>query len=201
MDDTPGTLAAPHTHAVEIRKSRFRASAAPATDADAALAFVREASDAGANHNCWAYRVGQAYRFGDDGEPTGSAGKPILAAIDGQRLDQVAVVVSRWFGGIKLGIGGLVRAYGGTAAECLRGAPQLPLVAMARRQLDCGFAEWPLLKNRLQAWQAEVEHEEFGVAGVRVQLTLPERHVDALDQLVADVSHGRGRLRVVASAG
>src|SRR3546814_18000784 len=75
-----------------------------------------------ATHNCWAWRIGDDYRSNDDGEPAGTAGRPILAAIDGQGMDRVVVVVTRWFGGIKLGAGGLVRAYGGTAAECLRRA-------------------------------------------------------------------------------
>ncbi len=72
------------------------------------------------------------YRSNDDGEPGGTAGRPILAAIDGQGFDRVAVVVTRWYGGIKLGAGGLVRAYGGAAAECLRAAPRRPLVVAVR---------------------------------------------------------------------
>jgi hypothetical protein len=83
-----------------------------------------------ATHNCWAWRIGGDYRSSDDGEPAGTAGRPILAAIDGQGFDRVMVVVTRWFGGIKLGAGGLVRAYGGAAAECLRTAPRVPLVGM-----------------------------------------------------------------------
>ena len=73
-----------------------------------------------ATHHCWAYRIGPAYRFGDDGEPGGTAGAPILRAIEGQGVDRVMVVVVRFYGGVKLGTGGLARAYGGTAAECLR---------------------------------------------------------------------------------
>jgi putative IMPACT (imprinted ancient) family translation regulator len=78
------------------------------------------------------------YRSSDDGEPAGTAGRPILAAIDGQGFDRVMVVVTRWFGGIKLGAGGLVRAYGGAAAECLRTAPRVPLVGM-RTLVLAGF--------------------------------------------------------------
>src|SRR5690606_40308537 len=93
----------------------------------AAKAFIAAHSDREANHNCWAWRIGQAYRFSDDGEPGGTGGKPILQAIDGQSLDRVAVVVTRWFGGILLGSGGLIRAYGGTAAMCLREAGKVRL--------------------------------------------------------------------------
>ena len=116
------TLAATAQLAQEVRKSRFLANAAHVTTPDDALAFVAAMGHADATHNCWAYRIGQQYRFNDDGEPSGTAGKPILQAIDGQGLDEVVVVVTRWFGGIKLGAGGLMRAYGGCAAECLREA-------------------------------------------------------------------------------
>jgi len=122
--DAMVTLASRWQLQQEIRKSRFLAQAAPVDDDAAADTFIAEVSDRGATHNCWAWRLGNRYRFNDDGEPGGSAGRPILAAIDGQGLDHVVVVVTRWFGGIKLGVGGLVRAYGGCAAECLRTAPR-----------------------------------------------------------------------------
>ncbi|PYD46715.1 IMPACT family protein, partial [Novacetimonas pomaceti] len=89
----------------EIRKSLFLAQAAPVSSADAALAFIAEVSDPDATHNCWAYRIGQSYRSDDDGEPGGTAGRPILQVIEGQGFDRTVVVVTRWFGGIKLGAG------------------------------------------------------------------------------------------------
>jgi uncharacterized YigZ family protein len=195
MDGTLSTLAAPCTHEDSIRKSRFLAQAAPVADTAAALAFIAAVADAAATHNCWAWRIGQDYRFNDDGEPAGTAGRPILQAIDGQRLDGVAVVVTRWFGGIKLGAGGLVRAYGGTAAECLRRAAQVPIIVMARVALECGFAEWPLLQSRLPTWQAVVEQEDYGADGVSLVVALPERHETALQALVANLSRGQHAVR------
>src|SRR6202012_2980677 len=114
------TLVTIARHSEDIRKSRFLAQAAPVETPQQALAYVQAVSDAGATHNCWAYRIGQEYRFNDDGEPGGTAGRPILQAIEGQGIDRVVVVVTRWYGGIKLGAGGLARAYGGTAAEGMR---------------------------------------------------------------------------------
>ena len=114
MSEPLATLTQRCRHQEDIRKSRFLALAAPVPSIEHALAFVREVSTPEATHNCWAYRIGHDYRFNDDGEPGGTAGRPILQAIDGQRMDGVAVVVTRWYGGIKLGAGGLVRAYGGT---------------------------------------------------------------------------------------
>jgi uncharacterized YigZ family protein len=108
-----------------IKKSRFIAVAGPLANEQEAKRFIAAHSDPNANHNCWAWRSGQTYRFSDDGEPSGTAGKPILQAIDRLELDHVAVVVTRWFGGVLLGSGGLARAYGGTAAACLRAAPRV----------------------------------------------------------------------------
>ena len=191
MSETLSTLAQPCRHQEEIRKSRFLATAAPVASAEQAKSFLREVAEPTATHNCWAYRIGQAYRFNDDGEPGGTAGRPILQAIDGQQMDRVVVVVARWYGGIKLGAGGLVRAYGGTAAECLRRAERVPLVATARLQLHCDFTELALLKVRLKELQAEVEHEAFDTDGVELQLCLPDNQVAEAQRRISDISRGR----------
>lgn len=194
MPDTRYTLASPCTHEVEIRKSRFLAHAAPVSTVEEAMAFVREVGDASANHDCWAYRIGQLYRFNDDGEPSGSAGKPILAAIDGQDLDGVVAVVTRWFGGIKLGIGGLIRAYRGTAAECMRRGERVPVIPTTRLVLECGYPDLAPIKSHMETLRAEICHEDFGAHGVRMRLAVPDEHIDTLRRLVGDVTHGRGSL-------
>ncbi len=195
MNTTLSTLVQRCRHAQEIRKSRFLAIAAPVTSGQQALAFLREVADPAATHNCWAWRIGQDYRFNDDGEPGGSAGRPILQAIEGQQMDAVVVVVTRWYGGIKLGVGGLVRAYGGTAAECLRLAERAPIVSMARLGVHCEFAELALLMARLPELQAEVEQQDFGAGGVELQLRLPDSQVDQARLLLADISRGRSVAR------
>src|SRR3546814_5756024 len=93
-DQTPvslHTLATAATHAVEVKHSRFLAHAVPVEDADAALQALAEVSVPDATHNCWAWRIGDDYRSNDDGEPAGTAGRPILAAIAGQGMDRVVV--------------------------------------------------------------------------------------------------------------
>jgi uncharacterized YigZ family protein len=191
MSDTLYTLASACQHSEDIKKSRFLAQAAPAQTPELALAFVREVSDAAATHNCWAYRIGQDYRFNDDGEPGGTAGRPILQAIEGQGIDRAVVVVTRWYGGTKLGAGGLVRAYGGTAAECLRSAERVPMVAMARLGLRCDFGELALLKARLRELNAEVQQEHFDADGVELEIQLPEGRVKETLSRIIDISRGR----------
>ncbi|MBC7990556.1 MAG: YigZ family protein, partial [Luteimonas sp.] len=166
---------------------------APVTSAEAALAFVAAVSQADATHNCWAYRVGAGYRSSDNGEPAGTAGRPILAAIDGQGMDQVVAVVTRWYGGIKLGVGGLVRAYGGAAAECLRRGERRPLLAMTRLGLACGFADSAEVHAAIAAFDAIKLEERFGADGVHFALYLPAAHADALKLRLRDATRDRVR--------
>jgi len=197
MTNPRSTLAAPAQLAQDVRKSRFLANAASASTPDAAIAFVTAVADAGATHNCWAYRTGQHYRFNDDGEPAGTAGKPILQAIDGQGLDEVVVVVTRWFGGIKLGAGGLMRAYGGCAAECLRGAAKRELIPTSDVEFDLGFSALPLLYARLADFDARKLSESFVSDGAVLRVRVPIVRLDALRALLADVSRGQCSVRVL----
>lgn len=187
------TLAAPARHELEARRSRFLAQATHVDSPDAALAWLREVSDPQATHNCWAWRIGADYRSTDDGEPGGSAGRPILAAIEGQDMDCVAVLVSRWFGGIKLGTGGLARAYGGGAAKCLQQAPRSELVERCRVRFACAFADHALLKARSLALGASVAAEDYGADGVVLTLELPVARFEALQALLVDLSRGQVR--------
>ena len=188
------TLAARARQEAEIKKSRFLAQAAPVTSPEDATAFLAEVSDPGATHNCWAWRIGQNYRFNDDGEPASTAGKPILAAIDGQGLDAVMVVVTRWFGGIKLGVGGLVRAYGGTAAECLRQAERRVIIPQVAARLFCGFEHIGSVHTLLSAHAAVKTEERYEADGVVLELLLPQQHFDALASTLGDATRGQARL-------
>ena len=190
----PDTLATPVSHSLEIKHSRFIAHAAPIQNAAAALEFLQQVAVADATHNCWAYRYGNDYRSSDDGEPSGTAGRPILAAIDGQGFDRVMVVVTRWYGGIKLGAGGLVRAYGGTAAECLRLAPRLPLIAMAELDVQAGFEDLGPLHAALGANLAEKVDEAFTADGVNLHLRLPADQVEPLKNRLRDATRDRVRI-------
>lgn len=192
------TLAAPASQLLEVRHSRFLARAAAADAPAAAMDFIGQASDPDASHNCWAWRIGQDYRSSDDGEPAGTAGRPILAAIDGQGYDRVAVVVSRWFGGIKLGAGGLVRAYGGAAAECLRLAARQPLVTMAELELACAFEDLGTVHMALHAHSVEKTGERFEADGAHLALRLPAADAAALRTRLRDATRNRVRFATPA---
>ena len=191
------TLAAPATHLLEVKHSRFLAQAVAVDSADGAQAALAPLGDPAATHNCWAWRVGAQYRSSDDGEPAGTAGRPILAAIDGQGCDQVLVVVTRWFGGIKLGAGGLVRAYGGAAAECLRRADKRPLIVFAELEFACPFANLGDAHAALNAAGASKSDERFDADGVTLRVRLPADRVDDLKTRLRDAT--RDRVRFAAS--
>ncbi len=188
------TLVAPVVHVLEVKHSRFIVHASPVDDADAALDYLRQVMDPAATHNCWAYRLGDQYRSSDDGEPAGTAGRPILAAIDGQGYDRVMAIVTRWYGGIKLGAGGLVRAYGGSVAECLRSAERRPLVAKRELQLHCPFDELGNVHALLAALDVEKLGEAFDEQGATLCLRLPVDAVDGLKTRLRDATRDRALL-------
>jgi uncharacterized YigZ family protein len=184
------TLDAPAELVREIKKSRFVVRAGPVEQRADARAFIERSRDPQATHNCWAWKIGQDYRFSDDGEPGGTAGQPILRAIEGQGLDRVVVLVTRYFGGIKLGAGGLVRAYGGAAAECLRQAPRREVRPTVAVRIEAPGALYPLFAMPGVQKQAE----RFEAAGLVVELAVEQDRLAELERSVRDATRGRGRI-------
>ncbi|MGE8046417.1 IMPACT family protein [Pseudomonas monteilii] len=178
----------------EIRKSRFITLAAPITSVEDAVRFFDRHADPAATHNCWAWKLGDQYRSNDDGEPGGTAGRPILAAIEAQDCDQVAVLVIRWYGGIQLGTGGLARAYGGGANKCLQQAPKRVLVQRDTFTCTCAFGELALLKLRLADVDGLVVDEQFTANGVDLHLAVSPDRAEHLQRQLADLSRGRIQL-------
>ena len=187
----PYTLAIPTELTEEIKKSRFIVNAAPVTSADQAAQFIDTISDPNATHNCWAWKIGQQYRFNDDGEPTSTAGRPILSAIEGQDCDQIVVVVTRHFGGIKLGTGGLIRAYGGSTSHCLQQATLIELIARITLQFHCYYNEWPIIENRLKELDVIIENQEFDAEGVKVSIAITKDNSLILSKNISDITRGR----------
>lgn len=190
---TAFTLAAPATHGVEIKRSRFVACAMPIASAGEVSAVLHAVAVADATHNCWAWRYGQEHRSSDDGEPAGTAGRPILAAIDGQGFDRLLVVVTRWYGGTRLGAGGLVRAYGGTAAECLRRAGRIPLVETTRFALHAPFDALGAVHNAISTSAATKLDETFDAGGIRLVVEVPADAADGLKSKLRDATRDRVR--------
>ena len=187
----PYTLAIPTQLTEEIKKSRFIVNAAPVTSAEQAAQFIDSINDPNATHNCWAWKIGQQYRFNDDGEPTSTAGRPILSAIEGQDCDQVVVVVTRYFGGIKLGTGGLIRAYGGSTSHCLQQATLIELIARITLQFHCYYNEWPIIENRLKELDVIIENQEFDAEGVKVSIAITKDNSVVLQKNISDITRGR----------
>ena len=187
----PSTLVGPCEFREEIRKSRFITLAAPINSPADAHAFIEQNSDLNATHNCWAWKLGGQYRSTDDGEPGGTAGRPILAAIEAQDFDRVVVLVIRWYGGIQLGTGGLARAYGGGANKCLQQAARLPLINRVPLTFDCTFSELALVKLRLAELNGVVDTEDFTASGVELSIALGPEQIETFQRQLADLSRGR----------
>ncbi|KGN48713.1 uncharacterized protein LOC101204297 isoform X1 [Cucumis sativus] len=145
----------------EIKKSKFIAIAGPVSSEQSAFSFLSQVRDPRATHNCWAYQVGDQYRSNDDGEPSGTAGKPIHSAIVSSGIDRVMVVVIRYFGGIKLGTGGLVRAYGGVASECLKSAQTCVVKSKVPMGVEVPFDLLGVLYHQLQSFQVEDIKQDY----------------------------------------
>ena len=191
------TLVGPATFEKVIKKSRFVCRAAPAEREDEALAFLDRVRDPDATHNCWAFRIGDRYRFSDDGEPAGTAGRPILSAIEGQGLDRVMVVVTRYFGGVKLGAGGLVRAYGGVAAECLRRAPKRPIVRWMRAWVRLPYAAEGAF-HRLLARHGGRKLEARYAEAAEFLVELPEDALAPFAAALGNETRGEARVEPIA---
>lgn len=175
-----------------VKRSRFLAIADTVQTPEQALAFIEAHSVPDATHNCWAYQIGDQYRFSDDGEPGGTAGRPILQAIQGQQCDHVVVLVVRWFGGTKLGTGGLVRAYGGCAAQCLRLADKTEIVDEITVSCHCSFPDLALVQSRFAHYRIKVVSEEFGSEGVSWVLRLPAHVYDEFNEQFMNQTRGQG---------
>lgn len=179
----------------KIKGSRFFGTAAPTASRDAAEAFVAELRETyrDATHNCWAYRLAsdpEALRYSDDGEPSGTAGQPILREVGGRDLVDVAVVVTRYYGGTKLGTGGLVRAYGAAAAAVLDDAAVVErrVVQTLRLRFDYGFTG--PVQGVLSAHALEPARADYG-ADVAFDLEVPVEDLEVVRRELVDATTGK----------
>lgn len=150
-----------------VNKSRFLACARHTPDEEGALDTIRESRDRypEATHHCYGYITGEGgntVRFSDDGEPSGTAGMPILQVIQKRGLSRVTVVVTRYFGGIKLGAGGLVRAYGNAAAQALDAAGVAEILLCPTGRLTIEYGDYGAVAHWLTGQGVPVSDMEYG---------------------------------------
>ncbi|MBS1211592.1 MAG: hypothetical protein H6R26_208 [Proteobacteria bacterium] len=188
-------------HQELIKNSIFIAYAGRADDARQAAEFLHAilTRHQDASHLCWAYKISGQYRFSDGGEPGGTAGQPILRAIEGQNLDHVVVGVIRYFGGTKLGTGGLARAYGGTAAEALRQAEKRLESPRVELIIEVAFEHMGAVYRLLDSVAAERGDENYSDSGLRIRAKVPSSAVEKLGSALRDATRGEfGMTRVGA---
>ena len=187
-----------------IERSRFICTLAPVTTPEEAQAFIRElnAEFPDATHNCWAYVAGPPGSTGrigmsDAGEPHGTAGRPMLTVLLHSVVGDVAAVVTRYYGGVKLGTGGLVKAYGGAVQLALETMPRAERVDWAELRVAVGYPSVTAVQQLLPAHEAEVLAEEYG-ADVRYRLRVPRPGLPALRAALLDATRGRAEVAEVA---
>ena len=187
-------------HRVEetIRRSRFISTAAHAPDADAAHAFVGRMRDEfpDGTHNCWAFVAGPPgimthIGMSDDGEPHGTAGRPMLAALLNGDIGEIVVVCTRYYGGVQLGTGGLSRAYSGGVKLALESLPTEERVERVRVEVTIGYAGVDAAQRIFEEMEVEVEAEEYG-AEVRYVCGVPEPALSDFRAAIADATRGAG---------
>ncbi|WP_395318449.1 IMPACT family protein [Variovorax sp. UC74_104] len=186
------TLAQPVHSELVIKKSRFIGCVQPVADRAAALAVVASlrAEHPAAAHVCWALMAGGQSAANDDGEPGGTAGRPMLEVLRHQQVEGALATVVRYFGGVKLGAGGLVRAYTDAIAQALLGATLVPLLRQRSLRCSVPYALEGLVRRELSAAGAVLEAVQHG-DDVAFAFSLPEPDADAFIARLGDAAQGR----------
>jgi len=184
------------SYSEEIKKSRFITFLSHTDGVEAARAFVQRTKleHPAARHHCWAWVAGapddsQQLGFSDDGEPSGTAGKPMLAQLMGNNIGEITAVVVRYYGGIQLGTGGLVKAYGGGVQQALRLLTRVIKVPMLNFQLICDYAQLGDLERMILRFDGQLLHSEF-LQNITLTLALPHAQVAGFTQNLSDFSRG-----------
>ncbi len=202
MEDSYYTIAGEAQHERKVKGSRFIGECGPVTTVEAAQAFletIRKREHA-ANHHCYAYTVGlfddTEFKYSDDGEPSGTAGRPIHDVITGRELTNTIVVVTRYFGGTKLGTGGLVRAYSQAAIGTVEAVGRKQEFLKSRLEVGLDFSLYDLLMKTMQKFEARQVDAEF-TDSVRVVIEVRDSRVEALRDEIIQLSSGKATIDAV----
>ncbi len=188
------TLLRPSSEEYLVNKSRFIGYASPAASEEEALSFLDSIRQKhrDATHNCYAYTIGAnmgIMRYSDDGEPGGTAGLPMMEVIRQREVCNCCVVVTRYFGGVLLGAGGLFRAYTKSAKDALDAAGRSVVRRWVQLEIPCSYAALERYKQEIAAFDGAVEGMDYG-AGVSIRALLPEERSEAFRARILDLSGG-----------
>lgn len=194
-------LAAAVEHATEEKNSDFLTFLHPVTQREEAMAWVEQyrARYSDASHVCWAYVIGNTRQpltqaFSDDGEPSGTAGKPMLHVLTERDIGNALAVVVRYFGGVKLGAGGLVRAYSAAVSEAVGKAEVVQITPQVNCSIHIDFAREALVRRLLQHYKGELLEAHYG-ADVSLEVQLAEAdHLPFCQQLTNETA-GQARIK------
>ncbi|WP_147065265.1 IMPACT family protein [Terrabacter aerolatus] len=198
------TIASPASAEIEVKRSRFVCDVSPASSEEEARAFVEQvrAGSRDARHHCTAFVLGvdgATRRSNDDGEPSGTAGAPMLEVLAGHGLTEVVAVVTRWFGGTLLGTGGLIRAYGDAVSQAIDAATLLTCELRQGLVVTVGSADAPRVENALRAHRGcTVTSAAWSAAGIVLELAVEPDEDEPVRGLVASLTSGAGSVALGA---
>jgi uncharacterized YigZ family protein len=195
------TLAAAVSAEIDIRKSRFIALAIPVADRAAAMLELDtlRALHPGATHVCWALLAGGESGMSDDGEPSGTAGRPILEVLRHHEVDGVLAAVVRYYGGIKLGAGGLVRAYTDAIATAMQLAERIERVPLGLLQVEVDYADEARVRRWVEQEGHALDEPGYGMT-VRLSIRMPLAVREQAADIIRDLTHGRAAITRAPSA-
>lgn len=189
-----------HRVQATIERSRFICTLTRASNGDEAQAFIRDLDTEfpDATHNCWAYVFGppgttSQIGMSDDGEPHGTAGRPMLTVLLHSGVGDVAAVVTRYYGGVKLGTGGLVKAYGGAVQQALATLPLSERIELVELTVRFAFPVIDRVRQLLPTYEAELLCEEYGTV-VEYRLCLPQSQSAGLRAALLDATRGQAEV-------
>lgn len=203
MENNLITIAKNGSHELDIKKSRFIADIFRIQTEEDALQFIQEIKfhHHKANHHCFAYLLGKddhIQRASDDGEPSGTAGVPILEVLQKNHVHNVLIVVTRYFGGIKLGAGGLIRAYSNSASQVLTEIGLVELVSQTNLKLTVTYAQHDSLIHWLAANHYEVLDSQFGEY-VAIQVPVAESEVESFKTALINLFSGKITFQIIGT--
>ncbi|NCA66693.1 MAG: DUF1949 domain-containing protein [Clostridia bacterium] len=192
------TVAREYQNELIIKRSRFIATIAPVQNHESAMIWVLgiKAKCNDATHNCYAFisdELGQEVKFGDDGEPQGTAGQPILEVLRKNQLFRTAIVVTRYFGGVKLGASGLVGAYSSSAAGAVSQCEKVMMVYSDWAYIEADYS----LKGKIDAAIIKNEGRIISTSytnSVKTELIVPRRNTEHMINMLADITSGKGEI-------